>query len=52
MFIALTLLGALPASLFFISKLGLSNPPQEHLVIEVPPVKAARTSREDLRLAA
>jgi hypothetical protein len=52
MLIAFTLLGALPTTLFFISKLGLSNPPQEHLTIEVAPVRAARVSREDIQLAA
>ena len=52
MFIALTLLGALPASLFFISKLGLGNPPQEHLIAEVSPLRTARSSREDVQLAA
>ncbi|CAN2205903.1 hypothetical protein MCEMRE182_00863 [Candidatus Nanopelagicaceae bacterium] len=52
MFIAFILLGALPATLFFISKLGLSNPPQEHLTIEVAEVRVARVSREDIQLAA
>ena len=40
------------ATLFFISKLGLSNPPQEHLTIEVAEVRVARVSREDIQLAA
>jgi hypothetical protein len=52
MFIALTLLGTLPASLFFISKLGLGNPPKEHLITEVSPLRAVRSSREDVELAA
>jgi hypothetical protein len=52
MFFTLILIGALPATLLIISKLGLSNPPQEHLTIEVSPLRATRTSREDARLAA
>ncbi len=52
MFIAFILLGAVPATLFFISKLGLSNPPLEHLIIDVSPLRAARSSREDVQLAA
>lgn len=52
MSIAFILLGALPISLIVISKLGLGNPPQAHLIIEATPVRAARSSREDIQLAA
>jgi hypothetical protein len=52
MLIAFILLGALPATLFIVTRLSLGNPPKEHLRIEVTPVRTARTSREDVRLAA
>lgn len=52
MLVAFILLGVLPISLIIISKLGLSTPPQAHLVIEAMPVRAARSSREDIQLAA
>lgn len=52
MFIAFILLGALPATLFVITRLSLGTPPEEHLVIEVSSLKPARTSREGVRLAA
>ena len=52
MFFALTLLGALPATLLFISKLNLGYPPREETLSQISPIKAVRSSREDVRLAA
>jgi hypothetical protein len=52
MFISVILLGALPATLFIVTRLNLGNPPKEHLVIEVSSSKPARSSREDAQLAA
>jgi hypothetical protein len=52
MIFALILLGALPATLFVITRLSLGTPPEAHLIVEVAPIKPARTSREDVQLAA
>ena len=52
MTIVLILVGALPATLFLISKLGLDTPPQEHLLVEASASARKESSREGLRLAA
>ena len=52
MSIVFILLGALSASLFFVSKLGLGHPPVEHLSAEVTPMAKSSISREEVKLAA
>jgi hypothetical protein len=52
MTIVLILVGALPATLFLISKLGLDTPPQAHLLVDISDSARKESSREGLRLAA
>jgi hypothetical protein len=52
MSIVFILLGALAATLFIVTKLGLHTPPAEHVNLEMAPNAQNRTSREDIRLAA
>ena len=52
MSIVFILLGALPATLFIVSKLQLGTPPAEHLMVEAAPMRKSSISREDIRLAA
>jgi hypothetical protein len=52
MSIVFILLGALPATLFIVSKLQLSTPPAEHLLVDITPTQKRAISREDIRLAA
>jgi hypothetical protein len=52
MSIVFILLGALAATLFIVTKLGLHTPPAENVTLEVVPNAQSRLSREDIRLAA
>lgn len=52
MSIVFILLGAVPATLFVISKMGLDTPPQEHLTSDVATLRTKAKSREDFAVAA
>jgi hypothetical protein len=52
MSIVFILLGALAATLFIVTKLGLHTPPAEHVTLEVVTNAKSRKSREDIQLAA
>jgi hypothetical protein len=52
MSIVFILLGALSASIFLVSQVGLGHPPVEHLGAEVTPMPQDSLSREEIELAA